>query len=88
MTSGSFVYLDEEDDFEDPDDVDERYYEEDDGESGLEYMARVAAEAASGRAEIPPGWKLDRSHPGMLVWTTPSGRRYASTLEGDSLPLP
>jgi hypothetical protein len=30
------------------------------------------------------GWKLDRSHPGALLWTTPSGRRYKSSLDGSS----
>jgi len=31
-----------------------------------------------------PGWNLDRSHPEALVWTTPSERRYKSTLDGSS----
>ena len=68
----------------------ERYYQDqiDDGESGFEHMARVAAEIERGRAEVPRGWKLDRPSPEIIVWTTPSGRRYASTLTGDPLPLP
>jgi len=77
--------LDEWDDIEE-----ERYYRDqiDDGESGFEHMARVAADIERGRAEVPRGWKLDRPSPEVLVWTTPSGRRYASTLTGDPLPLP
>jgi hypothetical protein len=51
-------------------------------------MARVAAEIEAGRAEVPRGWKLDRPGPGILVWTTPSGRRYACTLTGEWLPVP
>jgi hypothetical protein len=68
----------------------ERYYQDqiDDGESGFEHMARVAADIERGRAEVPRGWKLDRPSPEVLVWTTPSGRRYASTLTGDPLTLP
>jgi hypothetical protein len=62
--------------------------EDDDGESVLEELARLAVDVEAGRAELWPGWKLDRSSPGILVWTFPSGRRYASTLTGDPLPLP
>ena len=51
-------------------------------------MARVAAGIEAGLAEVPRGWKLDRPAPGILVWTTPSGRRYASTLTGEPLPVP
>jgi hypothetical protein len=61
---------------------------EDDGESALERMARLAADIEADNAEPYPGWKLDRSRPGVLVWTTPSGRRYASDLNGQALPLP
>jgi len=50
-------------------------------------MAHLAAEVAAGRAEVPPGWKLDRPAPGILLWTTPAGRRHASSLSGDPLPL-
>jgi hypothetical protein len=59
----------------------------DDGESALESMARLAADIEAGNAEPYPGWKLDRPQPGVLVWTTPSGRRYASDLRGHALPL-
>jgi hypothetical protein len=61
---------------------------EDDGESALERMARLAADIEPGNAEPFPGWKLDRPQPGVLVWTTPSGRRHASDLNGQRLPLP
>lgn len=61
---------------------------EDDGESALESLARLAADIETGNAEPYPGWKLDRPQPGVLVWTTPSGRRYASDLNGQALPLP
>lgn len=61
---------------------------EDDGESVLESLVRLAADIEAGNAEPYPGWKLDRPRPGVLVWTTPSGRRYASDLNGQALPLP
>lgn len=61
---------------------------EDDGESALESLARLAADIEVGKAEPYPGWKLDRPQPGVLLWTTPSGRRYACDLNGQALPLP
>ena len=63
------------------DDYDEfRYEDEDeDGEGPVESLLRHSAEIEAG---LWPGWKLDRTHPGVLVWTTPAGRRYASTLDG------
>jgi hypothetical protein len=81
---------DEELDEWDDTDEEERYYQDqiDDGESPFVYMARLAADIERGRAEVPRGWKLDRPSPEVLVWTVPSGRRYASTLSGDPLPLP
>ncbi len=80
--------FDEWDDIEEEEE--ERYYQDqiDDGESAFVSMARLAADIERGRAEVPRGWKLDRPSPEVLVWTTPSGRRYASTLTGDPLPLP
>jgi len=57
----------------------EEFYEEEDDEGPAEHMLRHAAEIEAG---LVPGWKLDRTHPGVLVWTTPSGRRYESTLDG------
>jgi hypothetical protein len=59
---------------------DEFREEEDDGEGPFESL-RHAAEIEAG---LVPGWKLDRAHPGALVWTTPSGRRYESTLDGSA----
>jgi len=61
----------------------ERYQEleEDDGEGPVESLLRHAAEIEAG---LMPGWKLDRTHPGVLLWTTPSGRQYESTLDGST----
>jgi hypothetical protein len=73
--------------YDDEEYEDEEEYE-DDSESVLEELARLAVDVEAGRAELWPGWKLDRSSPGMLVWTLPSGRRYASTLTGEPLPVP
>ena len=75
------------------DDVEEDYGDEwdeseEDDEWPLTPMARLAAEIEAGRAEVPCGWQLDRPGPGILVWTTPSGRRYATTLTGEWLPVP
>jgi hypothetical protein len=97
MFDNSFLDIDDEEigEWDDPED---RCYrrEIDDGESFYEEFARLAEQIEAGSAQTPPGWKLDRPRPGVLVWTTPSGRRYASTLTGyplplskaDSLPLP
>jgi hypothetical protein len=83
-------YRDDDEDYDDYDDewddYDERY--DDDDEPLGASMARLAAEIEFGRAEVPRGWKLDRPAPGVLVWATPSGRRYAFTLTGEELPLP
>ncbi|HEV2259417.1 MAG TPA: hypothetical protein VGS06_40390 [Streptosporangiaceae bacterium] len=51
-------------------------------------LAGRADDIEAGRLELPPGWKLDRPSPGVLVWTTPSGRRYACGPTGEPLPLP
>jgi hypothetical protein len=63
-------------------------FDEQDDEGPMEHLARVAAEIEAGRAEVPRGWRLDRPGPGILVWTTSAGRRYASTLTGEWLPVP
>jgi hypothetical protein len=80
------------DDWDDLDDEHDEYdeykygkYEED--ESMGEYLVRLAAEIEAGSAALPPNWKLDRSHPGILVYAV-SGRRYAFSLTGESVPLP
>lgn len=57
-------------------------YEDDDDEGAFETLLRHAARIEAG---LMPGWKLDRSQPDALVWTTPSGRRYKSTLDGQPL---
>ena len=80
---------DEAEELDDWDDPEEQYYREEiDGEGASEYLARLAVEIEAGRAEVPPRWKLERPRPGILVWTTPAGRRYASDLKGEPLPLP
>ena len=63
-------------------------FDEDDDEWPMAHMARVAADIEAGLAEVPRSWKLDRPAPGILVWTTPWGRRHASTLTGEPLPVP
>jgi hypothetical protein len=62
--------------------------DERDEDSPWVHLARLAADIEAGRAEVPRGWKLDRPGPGILVWITPSGRHYASTLTGEWLPVP
>lgn len=57
-------------------------------ETPMGKLARIADDVESGRIELPPRWKLDRPSPGVQVWTTPSGRRYACDSSGEPLPLP
>lgn len=61
----------------------EFYGEEDyeDDEGPFESLLRHAQEIEAG---LMPGWKLDRSQAGALLWTTPSGWQYKSTLDGSS----
>jgi hypothetical protein len=33
------------------------------------------------QAKQAPGWRLEQPEPGLLTWTTPSGRRYATAAE-------
>jgi hypothetical protein len=65
------------------DDLDDEgeFDRDEDGEGPIESLLRHAPEIEAG---LWPGWKLDRSQPGTLVWTTPSGRQYKSTLDGSS----
>jgi hypothetical protein len=80
-------------DYRDDDDAYDEEWEEDaeldddDDEPLGASLARLASEIEAGRAEVPRRWKLDRPSPGVLVWTTPSGRRYAFDLTGEELPL-
>jgi hypothetical protein len=55
--------------------------EDEEDEGPFESLLRHAAEI---EADLMPGWKLDRSQPGALLWTTPSGRQYRSMLDGSS----
>jgi hypothetical protein len=56
-------------------------YEDEDDEGPCESLLRHAPEIEAG---LWPGWKLDRSEAGALLWTTPTGRQYKSTLDGSS----
>jgi hypothetical protein len=62
-------------------DYEAEFYEDEDEEGPLESLLRHAPEIEAG---LVPGWKLDRSQAGALLWTTPSGRQYKSTLDGSS----
>ena len=62
--------------------------DEDEVQTPYEVLADLAAGIEAGRAEISPAWKLDRSVPCILVWTTPSGLRFATTLTGERVPVP
>ena len=58
------------------------FYEGDEDDEGpFESLMRHAQEIEAG---LVPGWKLDRSQAGVLLWTVPSGRQYRSTLDGSS----
>lgn len=86
-----FGLTDEADEADDWNDPEERYYREeadDDDEWPLACMARLAVDIEARRAEVPNRWKLDWQGPGIMVWTTPSGRRYACDLTGEPRPLP
>jgi hypothetical protein len=79
--------LDDEDESDDRDESDDEDGS-DDYDTPLGDLARRADDVEAGRVELPPRWKLDRPSPGVQVWTTPSGRRYACDPTGELLPLP
>jgi hypothetical protein len=92
-----YLLLDDgEDELDDRDDREEAAYwadaedpsRIDDYDTPFGDLARRADDIEAGRLELPPRWKLDRPSPGVLVWTTPSGRRYACGPTGEPLPLP
>jgi hypothetical protein len=62
-------------------DYEAEFCEDDDDEGPFESLLRHAQAIEAG---LMPGWKLDRSQAGALLWTTPSGRQYKSTLDGSS----
>jgi hypothetical protein len=51
-------------------------------------LAAIADDVEAGRIPLPPEWGFSRPGPGVQVWTTPSGRRYACDPSGELLPLP
>lgn len=57
-------------------------------ETPVAELAAIADEVEAGDIPLPPRWKLDRPSPGVQVWTTPAGRRYACDPHGKLLPLP
>jgi hypothetical protein len=57
------------------------FCEDEHDEGPFESPLRHAPEIEAG---LMPGWKLDRSLAGALLWTTPSGRQYKSALDGSS----
>jgi hypothetical protein len=61
--------------------------EDDDGEPACAGIIAGITQAQA-RGSGWPGWSLDWSHPGLVIITTPSGRRYASTPEGEPVALP
>jgi hypothetical protein len=71
------LLFEQEDDF----DYEAEFREDEDDEGPFESLLRHAPEIEAG---LMPGWKLDRSQNGALLWTTPSGRQYKSTLDGGS----
>jgi hypothetical protein len=60
--------------------------DEDRDEQGRGLLARWVADIEAGRAHLPPGWKLSRPQPGVVLWISPSGDRYVATLPGENLP--
>lgn len=61
-------------------------WEEDDDPPYAEIIAKITEARAQGSGW--PGWSLDWSRPGLVIITTPSGRRYASTPQGDPAAIP
>jgi hypothetical protein len=68
-------------------DLDDWEDDEEDEQTPYEVLADLAADIEAGHAEVPPGWSLGRPAPGILVWTTPSGLRFATTLTGQEIPV-
>lgn len=62
-------------------DYEAEFYEDEDDEGPFESLLRHAPAIEAG---LMPGWKLDRSQAKALLWTTPSGRQYKSTLDGSA----
>ena len=60
----------------------------DDYDTPMGELARIADDVEAGCVKLPPRWSFDRPSPGVQVWTTPSGRRYACDPAGELLPLP
>jgi hypothetical protein len=48
-------------------------------------LARIAGDVETGRIQLPLHWAFERPSPGVQVWTTPSGRRFACDNAGNLL---
>ncbi|HEY1823663.1 MAG TPA: hypothetical protein VGG83_27470 [Trebonia sp.] len=59
-----------------------------DDERPMARLAEIADDVEAGRIELPPRWSFERPSPGVQIWTTPAGRRYACNRLGELLPLP
>jgi len=59
-----------------------------DGKRPMARLAGIADDVEAGRIKLPPRWSFERPSPGVQVWTTPAGRRYACNRLGELVPLP